>query len=171
MTSPFQIAANRINAKRSTGPKTANGKRASSGNARRHGLTAALTPDEVRAAYFRITGQGLPLDAALGDAKALQLAKAEVRLCRARSYECAVLAEGDDAIRLHPEMEMVDDVIADALEGTIRPSRQATDMIRFRQDLTDQSRQIALDVHRRSRRFLRQAEREYDRALSAWVRS
>jgi hypothetical protein len=41
-----QIAANRANAKRSTGPKTAAGKRRSSGNAFRHGLSGPL-PDDV----------------------------------------------------------------------------------------------------------------------------
>ena len=40
MTSKKQISANRANAKRSTGPKTATGKRRSSLNALKHGLTA-----------------------------------------------------------------------------------------------------------------------------------
>ena len=40
MTSQAQIEANRRNAKRSTGPRTAAGRDASSGNALRHGLTA-----------------------------------------------------------------------------------------------------------------------------------
>lgn len=40
MTSPRKVAANRRNAKKSTGPRSAAGKRRSSGNARRHGLSA-----------------------------------------------------------------------------------------------------------------------------------
>ena len=40
MTSDKQIAANRENAKRSTGPRSAGGKRKSRRNAFRHGLTA-----------------------------------------------------------------------------------------------------------------------------------
>lgn len=40
MTSPAQIAANRRNARQSTGPRTANGKAKSRLNALRHGLTA-----------------------------------------------------------------------------------------------------------------------------------
>jgi hypothetical protein len=40
MPTPAQLAANRRNAKKSTGPKTADGKAAASRNALRHGLTA-----------------------------------------------------------------------------------------------------------------------------------
>ena len=42
MASEKQIAANRVNAERSTGPRTAKGKRASSRNAYRHGLSRPL---------------------------------------------------------------------------------------------------------------------------------
>ena len=47
MASEKQIAANRANAKRSTGPKTAAGKRNSSGNALRHGLSKPLPVDPL----------------------------------------------------------------------------------------------------------------------------
>ena len=48
MATARQVAANRRNALRSTGPRTAAGKLASSQNALRHGLTArrAFVPDE-----------------------------------------------------------------------------------------------------------------------------
>ena len=42
MSSPAQILANRQNAARSTGPKTPEGKAASSRNATRHGLTGVF---------------------------------------------------------------------------------------------------------------------------------
>ena len=42
MATEKQIAANRANARRSTGPKTVAGKMASSRNAFRHGLSLAL---------------------------------------------------------------------------------------------------------------------------------
>jgi hypothetical protein len=53
MTTPAQIAANRRNSKRSTGPRTAAGKAAIAGNALRHGLTAdqLVIADEDAAAY------------------------------------------------------------------------------------------------------------------------
>ena len=49
MASEKQIAANRANAKRSTGPKTLAGKMASSRNAFRHGLSGPLRLDPVTA--------------------------------------------------------------------------------------------------------------------------
>jgi hypothetical protein len=45
MTSDKKMAANRINAKKSTGPTSLRGKLQSSRNARRHGLAAAMNPE------------------------------------------------------------------------------------------------------------------------------
>src|SRR5918999_819432 len=54
-TSQKRIEANRANARRSTGPRTARGKRASSRNALAHGLTsrAALLPGDDPEEYRR----------------------------------------------------------------------------------------------------------------------
>jgi len=46
MTSPAKVRANRRNAARSTGPKTADGKARSRQNARRHGLSVPLDTDD-----------------------------------------------------------------------------------------------------------------------------
>jgi hypothetical protein len=60
MASPRQIAANRLNARKSTGPRTLAGKRRSRRNALRHGLTAETLievfehPDDYRAFQRRI---------------------------------------------------------------------------------------------------------------------
>ena len=53
MTTPAQIAANRRNAQRSTGPKTRRGKATAARNALRHGLLATdiTLPDEDAAAF------------------------------------------------------------------------------------------------------------------------
>ena len=50
MTTEKQIAANRENAKKSTGPRTLNGKRKSRRNAVRHGLTAETVIDVLEEA-------------------------------------------------------------------------------------------------------------------------
>ena len=47
MSSDKQIAANRLNAKNSTGPRTEHGKRRSRRNALRHGLTAETVIDTL----------------------------------------------------------------------------------------------------------------------------
>jgi hypothetical protein len=62
MASEKQIAANRANAKRSTGPKTLAGKMASSRNAFRHGLSGPLrldpvTADKVDAIAYALAGE------------------------------------------------------------------------------------------------------------------
>ena len=51
MATPAQIEANRRNARKSTGPKTAAGKAASSRNALTHGMTASIADADVRAFY------------------------------------------------------------------------------------------------------------------------
>jgi hypothetical protein len=49
MISAAKLAANRANAKKSTGPRTQRGKRRSSQNARRHGLTMPAKPEDETA--------------------------------------------------------------------------------------------------------------------------
>ena len=59
MASEKQIAANRANAKRSTGPKTLVGKMASSRNAYRHGLSEPLRPDPATSARIDAVARAL----------------------------------------------------------------------------------------------------------------
>ena len=66
MTSPRQIESNRRNALQSTGPTSTNGKRASRGNALRHGFTAETVleplenPEEYRTFEAAIVAEYLP---------------------------------------------------------------------------------------------------------------
>ena len=57
MATPAQIAANRRNARKSTGPKSVSGKLKSSRNSRRHGLNSKLPQGEVLAMYEEIIGR------------------------------------------------------------------------------------------------------------------
>lgn len=92
MTSERRIAANRANARKSTGPRTAAGRRRASQNARRHGLTTAPSADR-RAHHLEIilddprlrsrplSGEALGLAQSLADAEAQleRVKKAEVQ--------------------------------------------------------------------------------------------
>ena len=91
MTSGRQLAANRANARRSTGPKTAAGKVRSAGNARRHGLTAPLEVGALRAWYRLILADPSaspdPLERDPCRRAARDLAEAEAQLQRVRLAE------------------------------------------------------------------------------------
>lgn len=79
-SSHAKIAANRSNALRSTGPRTAAGKNSSSKNALRHGLTRArdfTDPEVNRVAQLLSDSDGVPREIALS------IAEAHVRLTKA----------------------------------------------------------------------------------------
>jgi len=96
MTSDRRIAANRTNAKNSTGPKSEDGKRRVSQNARRHGLTQASAPERVLHHLSIILDDPrlhtLPLSRE-GHALAMSLADAEALLERVRAAEFRFLED------------------------------------------------------------------------------
>lgn len=67
MATERQIAANRANAKRSTGPKTAAGKQKSSRNAYRHGLSGPVLGDPAILAKIESTARDCVCEAAAED--------------------------------------------------------------------------------------------------------
>jgi hypothetical protein len=95
MASEKQIAANRANAKKSTGPTTAAGKLKSSRNAYRHGLSGPLLPDPTTSA------QVASIAGLLGGKQthedrlepAADFARAQVELLRIRSVRAEQLAK------------------------------------------------------------------------------
>ena len=102
MATKKQTAANRRNAKRSTGPKTPGGKAASSMNALRHGLRArtVVLPGESREEFDRIHGAledqyrpQNPRERHLVD----QAAIAQWKLARAEAFEAASYEEEPSA--------------------------------------------------------------------------
>ena len=107
---PAQIAANRLNAAKSTGPKSVEGKEAARRNSLKHGLTGAgvVLPGEdeqevtIREAAFR--DQLVDEGDALGGALVRQMAIASIRVERAFRQETAMAAA-----RMRKAPEIYDD--------------------------------------------------------------
>ena len=97
MATEKQIRANRENAKKSTGPKTAAGRTRSSRNALRHGLSLPLTPNTEMAAKADlirkslVSEQGKPTRVVA----AIEFAQAQLDLLRIRAVRGQMMAELD----------------------------------------------------------------------------
>jgi len=95
MTTEAQVAANRVNAQKSTGPRTAEGKAAVTRNAVKHGLRAqaVVLPGEDGDEYARYRGQ-MREQLQPADVQEIELAERIVglswRLRRAGRYHDAV---------------------------------------------------------------------------------
>jgi len=99
MTSPPQDVANRLNAAKSTGPASPNGKARSSLNAFRHGLTARIVvlPSEDMTAYRAFSKEivdSLDTQTPVEREFAQTVADNLWRINRIRSIEDGILAEG-----------------------------------------------------------------------------
>lgn len=101
MSSDRRVAANRANAQKSTGPRTAAGKARAAGNSRRHGLTAAPPADAVRRWYRVILDDPeavpYPIDLDPYRRAARDLAEAEAQLARVRAAEWQLLRDPEGA--------------------------------------------------------------------------
>ena len=175
MATAAQIAANRRNALKSTGPRTEAGKARSSRNAVTYGMNEAATLEQT-AAFFEATRAaaggayevGWASDRA--DALALRLARAEVQMCAARRWASNALAKGDDYLRLKPEIDMILDALAE--DGIIwqpmTPAARAQG-IRMLIRLATFGRKSARRTYRRMLRHLRDAEATHEHALRDWL--
>ena len=128
MATKRQIRANRRNARRSTGPKSAAGRAASSANALRHGLSAAhaiVLPDEDPEAFERLQrGVFADLDpqGALQAALAQRIVVLLWRLDRAARLEAELFVHGDlvshrDKLRAVPGRAAVRVALSRSYEG------------------------------------------------------
>jgi hypothetical protein len=92
-----QIAANRANAKHSTGPRTAAGKLKSSRNAYRHGLSGPMPLDLPSAAEVNLIAHELVGEHAMADrlASAADFAGAQTELLRIREIRTDQFAKAD----------------------------------------------------------------------------
>jgi hypothetical protein len=95
-----QVAANRANAQRSSGPKTAGGKARCSGNAFRHGLSLTAAADsetkrKIESFAFAVAGENANEKQL---AAATALAEAQVELQRIRKVRSAMALNLDFAV-------------------------------------------------------------------------
>ena len=94
MATPERHAANVLNAQKSTGPKTAEGKAKSANNARRHGLSARGTADLGAEDFLADILSDWPEDFGLDNFTILEaLASTQARLARAGELEALVVEE------------------------------------------------------------------------------
>jgi hypothetical protein len=103
MTSETKRAANRRNAARSTGPKSAAGKKRANQNALRHGLAISLRQDlttraEIERMAKLICGDGA---SRLKYELALVRAESEIILRRARMARVAIIERAMNAVHVH----------------------------------------------------------------------
>src|ERR1700730_7594223 len=97
MATERQIAANRANARHSTGPKTKRGGRASSNNALKHGLSRPLLIDECFSTVVDDLTRTLVDDGANDERQvaARRVAQAEIELSRIRMVRASLMASFD----------------------------------------------------------------------------
>ena len=102
MTTEKQIAANRRNAKRSTGPKTTAGKLRSSQNAYRHGLSLPLAYHPQMPEVIEMIGQtsGDPMGEMTNSSEMVYAIFDLARIRSVRRAMVSVLAECDDPLLL-----------------------------------------------------------------------
>ena len=137
-------------------------------------MTASIADAEVRA-FYEIIREMVPLDgdgtdAARADVRALELATAEARLARARRAEVSALSEGDSAARLLPEIDSVDDCVAEDAamwkQFTVRDLLQAA---KLKLRLSRGGQRSAANTYRRQSRYLKEAERQHAAALRSFL--
>ena len=95
MTSAAKIRANRANARASTGPKTAAGRRRSARNALRHGLALPVYADPVLVEEVETLARDIA--GASADPEIMELARrvaeAQIDICRVRSVRHHLLSD------------------------------------------------------------------------------
>jgi hypothetical protein len=172
MTSDAIRARNRSNARKSTGPKTARGKAAVAGNARKHGATSPPDPESVVAwlAIIRddpaITAQDLVPQDDLGFC-GLALAQAEAKL--AQTERALRDHEADDSDPLVPQ-----DALHEACQHMMqaitqgRNSAHGAELLRAMMPRL-QLQSLKNDLHRRLKRYVAEARAQRRKALKAWI--
>ena len=170
MATAAQIAANRRNALKSTGPKTGQGKRASARNAVKHGIYAEIAEAELKPIVEALEAESSLMgldgsdDTTLG--RAARLAVAEVRLARARQQERAQLARGDKDLRLQHEFDLVCDTLFEDELYLMRLSESERNQgYKLLERIAKIGPKSAAQAYRRTRKTLAAIETAHERAL------
>jgi hypothetical protein len=166
MATAAQIAANRRNALRSTGPKTAVGRARAARNAAKHGMNQVPRPAEIFEWFRAIMNCSDAIPDDLGDPKtraALDLAVAEAKLMNVKRAERDFLVspDVDETIRMpitKRELKLAE------------KSEEATELMLLRIANTELRGRGREPLTRKAlERYRRDAERQRRRALKAWV--
>ncbi len=105
MSSAARIAANKRNARRSTGPKTQAGKGRSAKNALRHGFSLPIASDPILSAKAELLAQAIAGEGS-GSARleaARRIAEAQIDLLRVRAARFDLLLKAIDDPRYEPK--------------------------------------------------------------------
>jgi len=182
MATKAQIAANRANARKSTGPKSRTGKARVAHNALRHGATQTPEP-EALALWLKVIldNPDATLDAMFEDDQAEQLAfrlaDAEVRLVAAQAA-LDELKTKPDFLDRHPEIaNIVDDI--DLVYAYEESPVEEADIEAFMEDCVAKERaayyrevNIAGYLKHEKcllKRYVREAQGKRNRAFKAWI--
>jgi len=175
MATAAQIAANRRNARKSTGPKTGPGKRASSRNAVKPGVYAQISEAELKPTVEAIEAElvvvGLDPSSDTTRAGAARLAVAEVRLARARQQERARMTRGDDDLRLQHEFDLICDTLFEDEFYEMRLSESERNQgYKHLERIAHIGPKSAAQAYRRTRKTLAATEAAHERALRDFLR-
>lgn len=175
MATRAQIEANRRNARKSTGPRNAEGKAVSSRNAVKHGMTAAVS-DETVLGYFQAICEAGGEASLAPDvtqkiaALAMRLARAEAQMNKVRKAEFELLAQGDDQLRLKPETDgIIDRFLEDGVIWEPLTLRERLQGAKLLLRLAVAGRKYAMRTYAKQLRYLREAEARHETALSEWL--
>jgi hypothetical protein len=132
MASPDQIAANRRNARGSTGPRTAAGKCTAAGNSLRHGVRASLDADPViGGAVARIVAALAGPDASPRLLALIRpVAEAQADMLRVRNARTKVIDLAEASLAAHAEREPA--AIAQSLPTLVQLDRYERSAMRRR---------------------------------------
>lgn len=170
MATASQIAANRRNARKSTGPKTAQGKRSSARNAVQYGVYGEVSEAElkpiVQAIGAECSQMGVDVSNDATRCRAARLAVAEVRLARGRQWEQALLTRGDDDLRLQREFDLICDALfEDELYLKQFSERDRKQAYKLLERIAKFGPRSAARAYRRTRKTLAATEAAQERAL------